>query len=1693
MLKKYKTQKVTKRRRNPDVGAQRPLSLTATLALAAVCLALAPLAKVALGAERSLEPDSPRYGVRTLATLGETTRNGQCYQKTFLAPTDKDADLVGTFIMRLLSDELRAQTTWRFDKNSGAITIYGPAKAIEISEKFINDFSEPLYEAFINSGEFASFVGVAPSAQPLQTNENAPVRSRSYYDPDMNDVVRVAYEPEGAIVPDRTNYAPAFGGGELPQPVDAQPTVQERPSLLTAVQNSAVAQHPNAQLNNDDLLLDVVAYRCPPSLCDRVAQLVQRQFATNPEVAFSVDATLGSIVVHTNRKMQREVAAFLEKLNVLPTKQSASEPDLRVASGTVTPIEGERESERGDAPANLLGVKDQTQSETSITLDPDAAARASISDVYAPQFRKVDELHDALLQLFGQRLERLPSDPEAPFSERQIATYRYIKRNPAAKEAEQQQEYVADVRACDLAIDSLHNQIALQGDPGMCAQMLVLLRAMDQPPLRNGNVRRFIPIRNADSKRIRQIFEYDSQKNANTPKRPVSLNDVYRLADEVAIAKALRKLGDDESPRERAVGYVSELIAPERRAALAKIANQPKVVRPLDDAFNAVDSICGRQRPGDGIRQVAYQEGDFGDVGGFAAPAGSSDFDGLRGGRVGVVQDFTPIVLDNIDVVIVDNATDAEFQRIQQMINQIEELAKIAEITTEIYNLKHVDCAMLHGVLTTLYAEMFTTKQGRVVFYALQNPNALLVAGWGQAYEDMKRLIEMFDQPIQDGAGMFRVARLKYASADEIATLLTQTFATPLTAGASGFAPRIRVFPDVRTNSLLIQASPNDWQEVQKILLELDVNKADTKLVTKVIPLKNSLAENTRTTIMNIILSAKQGTLDTTAAKFPILQLLSVDETGKRLVESGVMMDVDVVADVFHNQLVVTAPEDCIEFMEKLVELLDVAPKKAQIRFFQVRNGDATQIVQTLQSLLATADDNLSTPTLPQADGEETFVPVRFAVDSRTNVIIAAAAPKELSIVDALIVALDGADKAERKVEVVQLRNIQALVVAEAIDDYLSQKQQLETASEVLSTFQLYESQVIVIPESISNSIIVSASGEEMEKILDMIKIFDADPPQVQIQVLIAEVTLSDQEQFGIEAGLQNSTSFDRSMITTTSSGSSTGVPGFDIIGSNGPGKNMSAPVNSRDIAGQVLNNFAMGTTDSTLGYGGFVVSASSRSVQLTLRALREKNRLQVLSRPQVTAMDNQQAFILVGQRVPRINGTTTTNYGVQMNTTDTPVGLILLVTPRVTKDNRVVMEIGAEKSSLGNDSDATPIYSQNGEVIKSRSIDTIQTMTAISARDGETVMLGGLLRSNKEKISRGVPFVSDLPIVGRLFRYDQEVEQRRELLIVMTPHIMRDSCDFSEVMRVEMSKMHVDLDEAMSINGNMGLYDPRTSQGYQTKKTKRIMSEILHPDKMDELDNIPPYSPQRDYAPRYNTTSPESAPSRATSPSLRSAPSPRRVNTVEPSQPTRQGPAIPRQNSILNDEFYLDGATDDFSANERTRATHNEPDVPQRAEERVAMRVDPEPNEPGALNAPNNNETTRSSTPHYARLLNEAEEANAATSPARADNLRETSADEPATRRPVGISNYRNRNVTRRASELNREEEEEYREDERGANAVRDSRGETYIRGQVDDTRFDNAWTRPFYWLDLAKATRAQENDEQSNAKIFRWSILGL
>jgi type II secretion system protein D len=499
-----------------------------------------------------------------------------------------------------------------------------------------------------------------------------------------------------------------------------------------------------------------------------------------------------------------------------------------------------------------------------------------------------------------------------------------------------------------------------------------------------------------------------------------------------------------------------------------------------------------------------------------------------------------------------------------------------------------------------------------------------------------------------------------------------------------------------------------------------------------------------------------------------------------------------------------------MDLVGALIRELDRLPDiSAQIKVFTIVNGDATSLMTMLQTLFGQQTTGggfgqgggfLAQPVT--AGGENSLVPLRFSVDQRTNSIIASGSGGDLSVVEAILLRLDEGDIRQRKTTVYRLKNAPAIDVANAINQFLTSERQVQQlAPTATSPFEQLEREVVVVPEAVSNSLIVSATPRFYDEIARVVEDLDARPPMVMIQVLIAEVSLNDFEEFGAEFGLQDSLLFDRSVINNA-----VGAPGYAF--NNAPLANIGTnPALSDNLAGQSLSHFSLGRQNGNLGYGGLVLSASNESISILIRALQDAQRLQVLSRPQVTTLDNQSAFVQVGQRVPYVQGTSNTVNGFNSQTTLINVGLLLGVTPRISPDGLVVMEIDAEKSELGPIDQGIPIsFGPNGEVIRQPIINTTLAQTTVSARSGQTVILGGLITKTRGYSSRRVPYLSDIPILGRLFRYDSSTEERTELLIIMTPHIVKTEADADWIKQVESDRMSWCLADVVEIHGNAGL-----------------------------------------------------------------------------------------------------------------------------------------------------------------------------------------------------------------------------------------------------------------------------------------------
>jgi hypothetical protein len=206
------------------------------------------------------------------------------------------------------------------------------------------------------------------------------------------------------------------------------------------------------------------------------------------------------------------------------------------------------------------------------------------------------------------------------------------------------------------------------------------------------------------------------------------------------------------------------------------------------------------------------------------------------------------------------------------------------------------------------------------------------------------------------------------------------------------------------------------------------------------------------------------------------------------------------------------------------------------------------------------------------------------------------------------------------------------------------------------------------------------------------------------------------------------------------------------------------------------------------------------------LRALQEKRRLEVLSRPQLMALDGQRGYVQVGQDVPTVTGVNQNTFG-QTNTINyRQVGLILEVIPRISPDGLIVMQINANKSQVSNDPGIPISISTGGQVVTAPRIDVSQAITTVSALSGQTVILGGLLETSKADIHRRVPIIADIPLIGDLFRYDSVSEERRELLIILTPQIIYNKTDSDLVKQIESSRMSWILSDVINLHGEAGL-----------------------------------------------------------------------------------------------------------------------------------------------------------------------------------------------------------------------------------------------------------------------------------------------
>jgi general secretion pathway protein D len=296
------------------------------------------------------------------------------------------------------------------------------------------------------------------------------------------------------------------------------------------------------------------------------------------------------------------------------------------------------------------------------------------------------------------------------------------------------------------------------------------------------------------------------------------------------------------------------------------------------------------------------------------------------------------------------------------------------------------------------------------------------------------------------------------------------------------------------------------------------------------------------------------------------------------------------------------------------------------------------------------------------------------------------------------------------------------------------------------------EGEINIVVDETTNSLIIKAFQRDYKNILETVKKLDIYPKQVLIEVFLAEISLDESNKFGVEWSR---------FITSNPPIAQQGV-----LGAQPP-----------------VDPFSASLTGTGIRYS--IVELGGRlSAAINLAAA--EDRLKVISSPHIIASNNKEAKIQVGSSQPILTSTysygSTTTSGTPVTTTTNPstgviegtieykdIGIIISVTPRISDGGLVSLEISIEKSTVN--ISAVPLGNlQNVPVFGKKTAKTI-----LAVIEGQTIVIGGLIEESKEKISKGIPLLSKIPILGGLFGFQEYDKKRTELILLMTPHIITD------------------------------------------------------------------------------------------------------------------------------------------------------------------------------------------------------------------------------------------------------------------------------------------------------------------------------
>jgi len=518
--------------------------------------------------------------------------------------------------------------------------------------------------------------------------------------------------------------------------------------------------------------------------------------------------------------------------------------------------------------------------------------------------------------------------------------------------------------------------------------------------------------------------------------------------------------------------------------------------------------------------------------------------------------------------------------------------------------------------------------------------------------------------------------------------------------------------------------------------------------------------------------------------------------------------------------ILVTETAANVNQMLEIVKYIDVpSALKMETRVFNLTHAKSGEVVQRLQAIVqetqqlgarASAPSTSPTP-VPQPGGiiRPTPTPSRTAAsapaddsliegkviisaDERTNKIFILSRASNFTFFEKIIAELDAKVEPDVIMKVVPLQYATAEDAASSINALITGGSQTLTSRRSTSStsssgtrtttapppppipasvggsagggvdsgFLQFAQGVRILPDPRTNSLLVMATKEDMLRIEELIRNVDTSVSQVQIEVIIAEVTLNNELDIGVNFFKRL---FDQGQVTQTGGTDNGGTPPNQLPKSDDEFSDLTETIP---------------TAAGLAGTGGLTYFATFQNLRLdmVLHALAKTSKGKVLSTPVIQTMDNQEANILVGESVPVpvsqvssvVGNTGTLSTGsLNSNIEYKDAAIELTVTPRINPNGYVRMDIQQKVNDFG-----APVQ------VNGTSVPTItkrEAKSSVAVQDGSTIALGGLIKENKTVGETKVPFLGDIPFLGQLFKSKTNAKIRNELIIFIRPTVLRN------------------------------------------------------------------------------------------------------------------------------------------------------------------------------------------------------------------------------------------------------------------------------------------------------------------------------